>query len=393
MIFQQELDGLRHQKWRVHAAAKERPLRTLDDAREFLNSVGFCLMYPVKPPLVAPTFIGAYLSTKDNLPLPAQALLDSRAKEAELLTSRLLSEKAAFEVGFANDGVLLVSSSEFPYFYALIGDRNPKLPPNAGARGEKALLTHTFETIQQHGPVNELEIRERLGRSISDTAVVRAVHDLWSHLRVVRVSDHADGSSRWDVLYRWAPEQVNAGKQMSAREALSALISKYLETVIAADQKDVEDFFSPMVPRSRVAEVIRAMQGAREFSHVQVAGKMLLCLAARGEEISDLNTIGSAREKETAALEKIQAADLKFRQKRDNAKKFERRSAEKSNESKPHSSAKPFEKKPSRGPKKFASSRPDKKFDKKRSAPAKSLDPKRSHGARKTFAAPRRSQP
>src|SRR4051812_22246363 len=100
MIFQQELENLRHAKWRIHAAAKERPLRTLDDAREFLNSVGFCLMYPVKPALVAPTFIGAYLSTKDNLPSPAQALLDARAKEAESLSLRLQHEKAAFEVGF-----------------------------------------------------------------------------------------------------------------------------------------------------------------------------------------------------------------------------------------------------------------------------------------------------
>ena len=85
MIFQQELENLRQQKWRIHASAKERPLRTLDDAREFLNSVGFCLMYPVKPVLVAPTFIGAYLGTRDNLPSPAQALLDDRAKEAESL--------------------------------------------------------------------------------------------------------------------------------------------------------------------------------------------------------------------------------------------------------------------------------------------------------------------
>ena len=319
MIFQQELDGLRQQKWRVHATAKERPMRTLDDAREFLNSVGFCLMYPVRPSLVAPTFIGAYLSTKDGLPLPALALLDGRAKDAELLSSRLLSEKAAFEVGFANDGVLLVSAAEFPYFYALIGERNPKLPPNPGARGEKALLSHTFEVIQKYGPVTELEIRDRLGKSISDTAVVRAVHELWSKLRLVRVNHHADGSSPWDVLYRWAPEQVNAGKQVSAREALSALISRYLETVIAAEQKDVEDFFSPMVPRSRVAEVIRAMQGAREFSQTQVAGKSLLSITPRGEEQTELGVIGSAREKETAEREKKEKLDQKFAEKRTRA--------------------------------------------------------------------------
>lgn len=362
MIFQQELENLRQQKWRVDPSAKERPMRTLDDAREFLNSVGFCLMYPVKPALVAPTFLGAYLSTKDHLPLPAQALLDSRAREADSLSARLLSEKAAFEVGFANDGVLLVSAAEFPYFYALIGERNPKQPPNPGVRGEKALLTHTFETIQEFGPLSELEIRERLGRSISDTAVVRAVHELWSKLRLVRVSHHADGASSWDVLYRWAPQQVNAGKQLSAREALSALISRYLETVIAAEQKDVEDFFSPMVPRSRIAEVTRAMQGAREFSQIQVAGKSLLYITSRGEEQTELGAIGATREKETAEREKKEAADLKFALKRStSAQKFD--------------------------PKKR--SKPAGSFGPKRKNPGK--DFKRGAPARKAFANPRRS--
>jgi 23S rRNA pseudouridine2605 synthase len=366
MIFQQELENLRHAKWRVHAAAKERPLRTLDDAREFLNSVGFCLMYPLKPALVAPTFIGAYLGSKDNLPSPAQALLDARAKEAESLSLRLQHEKAAFEVGFGHDGVLLVSASEFPYFYALIGERNPKQPPSAGERGEKALLTHTFEVVQEFGPLTELQIRERLGKSISDTAVVRAVHELWSKLRLVRVDRETEGSSRWDVLYRFAPQQVNAGKQLSAREALSALISRYLETVIAAEQKDVEDFFSPTVPRSRVGEVIRAMQGAREFTSVQVAGKTLLCLATRGEEVSALSGIQTARESETAAAEKLRREDLKFQKKRlAEAKKSARGAAQefRGNRDK-------FD--PNRGP--------GKKFGGKRNAPP-----------RKNFSVPRRS--
>ena len=51
-----ELDQLRREKWHLNGA----PLRTLDEARRFLESVGFCLMYPMRPPLLAPTFIGAW---------------------------------------------------------------------------------------------------------------------------------------------------------------------------------------------------------------------------------------------------------------------------------------------------------------------------------------------
>ena len=51
-----ELDQLRREKWHLNGA----PLRTLDEARRFIESVGFCLMYPMRPPLLAPTFIGAW---------------------------------------------------------------------------------------------------------------------------------------------------------------------------------------------------------------------------------------------------------------------------------------------------------------------------------------------
>jgi hypothetical protein len=52
----QELDQLRRDKWHLTGA----PVRTLDDARRFIESVGFCLMYPMRKPLLAPTFIGAW---------------------------------------------------------------------------------------------------------------------------------------------------------------------------------------------------------------------------------------------------------------------------------------------------------------------------------------------
>ena len=45
---EEHLLELRRAKWHL----KGMPLRTLEDAREFIDSVGFCLMYPMKQPLV-----------------------------------------------------------------------------------------------------------------------------------------------------------------------------------------------------------------------------------------------------------------------------------------------------------------------------------------------------
>ncbi len=284
MIFEPALIKERQEKWRT--APDSRPLRTLDDAREFLNSVGFCLAYPTHPVIAAPTFIGAYVSSDEKLPTAKQAFADDNARAATELVVRMLSEKSAFEVAFGEDASLLVSAAEFPYFYALIGDRNPKVAPSPGIRGEQALTTHTFEIIDQHGPINEDEMRRNLGREISRNAIEKVLHALWSKLRITRVDPGIENGEPvepvWDLMHRFAPEQVNRGKQISAAEAMSALISKYLETVISAEQKEVEQFFGRLVPRSKVSEVCKALLAAKEFTFVQVSGKTMLRLASRG---------------------------------------------------------------------------------------------------------------
>src|SRR5512146_2515799 len=90
---EQELQQQRQAKWRLDG----RPIRTLDDAREFIDSVGFCLMYPMRPPVLVPTFIGAYAGEDNDLPVWKNAFKDPRAKDATELMVRLLRDKAAYE--------------------------------------------------------------------------------------------------------------------------------------------------------------------------------------------------------------------------------------------------------------------------------------------------------
>ena len=60
------------------------------------------------------------------------------------------------------------------------------------------------------------------------------------------------------------------------RAALSALLSKYLDCVIAADQAEVETFFGNFVPRSRIKEAVNALLSARELSFVHVGNRSLI---------------------------------------------------------------------------------------------------------------------
>jgi hypothetical protein len=269
-----ELQQLRREKWRLTG----RPIRTIEDARAFLDDVGFCLMYPTRPPLLVPTFIGAFVGAEDRLPSWQHAFADSRAAEATELMVRLLRERSAFEANvFEENNGFLVAASVFPYFYALMGERNPKQPPKAGSRSPySALACDAFAIIQNDGAISKQRLRERLGGGLSAAALDKALAELWSKLRITRVDYRPSEGSVWDLLYRWAPEPVKQGVGLSVPEALSALLSKYLDCVIAVEQAELEAFFGNFIARSKVKEAVNALLAARELSFVHVGGKSML---------------------------------------------------------------------------------------------------------------------
>ncbi len=286
-----ELDQLRREKWHLNA----RPVRTLEDARAFIESVGFCLMYPLRPPVLVPTFIGAWTGSDEKLPTWQHAYADPRAQEATSLMVRLLREKDAYEANlFDENNAFLVAGSIFPYFYALVGERNPKLAPKPKPRSEYSQLAcDTFAAIQRGGPVSKQKMREVLGGSVSFGALDHALGELWSRLRITRVDYNPTEGAFWDVLYRWSPDAVREGIGLSLGEALSALVSKYLDCVIAADQQELETFFGNFVPRSRVKESVNALLAARELDFIRVGNRSLIQITPPKAVATSKNRVGT----------------------------------------------------------------------------------------------------
>jgi len=272
-MHEQQLQELRREKWRLNG----QPIRTGDDARAFIESVGFCLLYPQRPTVLVPTFVGAYKGSDEKLPAVQMAFADPEAQEAKELMVRLLREKAAYEANVFPDNNFIVSASVFPYFYGLVGDRNPRQAPKTGSRSEYSLLAaHAFQYIQKEGPISKQRLREVLGGDISEAALDRALDELWARLRITRVDYNPEEGVFWDVLFRWSPDAVKEGMHVSVAESLTALVSKYLDCVVATPQDEVEQFFSHFIGRARVREAINALQAARELSFVHVNGRVML---------------------------------------------------------------------------------------------------------------------
>jgi len=271
---EQELDQHRREKWHLNGA----PLRTLDDAGRFIELVGFCLMYPMRKPLLAPTFIGAWTGSDKHLPMQQHAYADPRAGEATEIMVRLLRNHDAYEANqFEENNAFLVAGSIFPYFYALVGERNPKQTPQPKPRSEYSpLACDAFELIRRDGPISKQKMQEVLGGSVSFPALDGALGELWSKLRITRVDYKASEGSVWDLLHRWAPDAVKEGVGLSVQEALTALLSKYVDCVIALEQADLEMFFGNFIARSKVKDAVNALLAARELSFLHVSGQSML---------------------------------------------------------------------------------------------------------------------
>ena len=268
-----ELQQQRREKWWING----NPIRTIEQARAFLEDVGLCTMYPSRPQLPLPTFIGAFVGSDEKLPTWQLAYSNAHAAEATGLMVRLLRERSAFEANLLeeNNGLLL-AASVFPYFYALVGERNPKQPPKAGTRSPYSELACDAYAIIHRGPISKQRLQESLGKSVSMAALDKALAELWAKLRITRVDYKANEGSVWDVLQRWAPDAVREGIGLSVPESLSALVSKYIDCMIAVEQSELEAFFSYFVARSRVKDAVNALLAARELSFVHVGAKTML---------------------------------------------------------------------------------------------------------------------
>jgi 23S rRNA pseudouridine2605 synthase len=271
---EQELGQRRREKWRLNGNA----IRTLEDAAAWLEEVGFCQIYPSRPGVNGPTFVGAWVGNDDRLPIWQRAFSDPRAAEATELMVRLLRQKAAYEANlFEENQAFLVAASVFPFFYALVGEKNPRQAPKPGPRSEYSqLAADAFEAIRREGPISRQRLLDSLGKGVSVPALDKALAELWSKLRITRVDYKPGEGAFWDELYRWAPDQVREGISYSVVQALSALLSKYLDCMVAADQQEIEDFFSNFVSRARVKEAINALLAARELSFVHVGHRSLI---------------------------------------------------------------------------------------------------------------------
>ncbi|HTM16404.1 MAG TPA: hypothetical protein VL135_05855 [Terracidiphilus sp.] len=255
---------------------------TLEEARTWIEETGLCLFLPRRQfsTSVAPSLVEAVAGRLEATPDPKTIAL------AEELLIRLENEGVAVRLNLhgqpGEQPDFVVAAWVLPYVYALRGDRDWRRSPQlTGSRQVSQLAVHVYKLLE----ANELtvsQLKQALGREVSESAVVRAITELWQQLRIIPVIPAKGQPARWQLLRTRFQRAIAEGASTSQVTAISVLASIYLQAVIAATMEDVELFLAALTARSKIREVIRGLVATRQVHtlslghapHFYVAGTL-----------------------------------------------------------------------------------------------------------------------
>ncbi|MBV8114543.1 MAG: hypothetical protein JO300_07355 [Silvibacterium sp.] len=269
---------MRAERWRQ----KQNPVLTLDEAAAWVHAMGLCLFLPRRNQFLtsAPSFVEACIAAPSDTPSPAEI------ENARGLVLRLTESAAALPLNLfgthTDQPDFLVSRDVFPYIFSLRGGRNWKTPPSKAT----PLVVEIWKLLEPGASLEATEIQSALGREITESAVMRSLFELWSGLRVMPIYTQ-DGPTRWELTQARFSDAMNAANRIAQTTGLSALVSLYLESVIAATLEEIETFLSPLTARSKVRDVVNGLAATRQIAIVPVGTQTMVHVAGSLPEFAE----------------------------------------------------------------------------------------------------------
>ncbi len=276
----EQLHAARAEKWRQ----KANPLLTVEDAEAWIESTGVSLFLPRKTQLQspAPSFVEAVLGETNVTPPPAAI------QNAFDLATRLFAAEKATPLNLlgavSEQPDFLISPEALPYVFALRGDRDWKRGPREKS---SPLVVESWKILKREGALTAPELQSLLGREVTEGAVLRSLSELWTALRVLPVYTAGEATT-WELFEANHQKPMQIGGGMAQATALSALISLYLDSVIAATSDEIETFLSPLAPRSRIREVAHGLATTRQLLTITLGTQSLLHIAGGIPEFPEI---------------------------------------------------------------------------------------------------------
>lgn len=244
MVTREWIAAQRNLRYRRTAALA---LKSEADARAFVESVGFCFLWPIKE-LEMPSLLHAIAGRAREVPAEHA---DPDGSRCWGWKDRSLGQRWWYYGKLLARRATLVSLELLPYFYACspnYGDLNDYLQEyHEGTLTADA--KQVYEALLEHGPLDTVHLRKAAHMSAENakSRFDRALTDLQVGLKVLPVGVAEAGAWHYAFVYeivqRHFPDLPAQARPIGRSEARRALIQRYLDTVVAADMATIRRVF------------------------------------------------------------------------------------------------------------------------------------------------------
>lgn len=241
---QGEIQGRREHNYR---RTPERRVQTVEEARAFVDEMGFCFFWPIKD-IEMPSLFHAIAGRVRPVPMEHD---DPDISKCWGWKDQSLGQRWWYYGKLLRRRATLISLEVLPYFYALSG--------NYGSLDdylheyEDGLMTAeakaVYEAILEHGPLDTVRLRReaRMSGEGAKSRFERGLVELQVGMKVLPIGVARTGAWKYAFVYeivqRHFSELPAQARPIKRSEARRVLISRYLDNVVAADRKMIAKVF------------------------------------------------------------------------------------------------------------------------------------------------------
>ena len=215
-----------------------RRIQTVDQARAFVDDVGFCFFWPIKG-IEMPNLFHAIAGRIRSVP---NAHDDPDLSKSWGWKDRSLGRRWWYYGKLLRRRATLISLDVLPFFYASSGNYGglDDYLEEYRSGTMTAEARRVYEALLTYGPLDTVRLR-REAQMAADSAksrFERALVELQVGLKVLPIGVAEAGAWRYAFIYeivpRHYPDLPEAARQISVSQARRVLVARYLDNVIAA---------------------------------------------------------------------------------------------------------------------------------------------------------------
>ena len=255
----------------------ERRVRTAEEARAFVEEVGFCHLWPIKG-VETPNLFHAIAGRVRPVPMAHD---DPDLSKCWGWKDQALGKQWWYYGKLLSRRATLISLDMLPPFYACsenFGDLDDYMAEYLDGT-LTAEAKRIYEALLTHGPLDTIRLRREAHMTArsAKSRFERTLVELQVALKVLPIGIAEAGAWRYAFVYeivqRHLPDLPQQARQISRAQARRALVLRYLNNVVAADSRTIGRVFRVLKwTPAELERTIAALLKENIVQKVQVEG-------------------------------------------------------------------------------------------------------------------------